>query len=230
MSEATSTKQRVVHIEGTPYSYRVDIELSGDHCDVTLLVPVVGGVVEHDFPLSFGGMPAEMAAQVVGPTIETVVRRIAPQIASAGLKFGDTSVTLTEKLLGAEKSRDVPIRFVSTPVLPEQVSAKMSPMTIHYQLQPAVDGEDPVAMFSVEVEGGSLSTCCMVPDANPGWLGSMAGIICNDLHMNAKYFPGENRVEARTESRHLHYANARSGETVMARIGEFDVTFTPDQA
>lgn len=113
MSEAASNKQRLVEIAGTPYSYRVDSELSGDHCDVTLLVPVIGGVVEHDFPLSFGGMPAEVAAQVVGPTIETVIRRIAPQIASAGLKFGDTSVTLTEKMLGAEKSLDVPIRFIA---------------------------------------------------------------------------------------------------------------------
>lgn len=113
MSEANSTKRRLVKIAGTPYSYRVDSELSGDHCDVTLLVPVDGGVVEHDFPLSFGGMSAEMVAQVVGTTIESVVRRIAPQIASAGLKSGDTTVTLTEKMFGTEKSRDVPIRFIA---------------------------------------------------------------------------------------------------------------------
>lgn len=104
----------------------------------------------------------------------------------------------------------------------------MTPMTIHYALLPAEGEEDPVAVFSVEIEGGSLSTGCVVPDPDPAALGTMAGIICNHLHMNAQYFPGEARGEARIERRQLHYGNREVGGAVSAIIGAFDVTFTPD--
>lgn len=104
----------------------------------------------------------------------------------------------------------------------------MTPMTIHYALQPAEDGEDPIAVFAVDIEGGSLSTGCVVPDPEPAALGAMAGIICNHLHMNAQHFPGEVRNEARIERRQLHYGNREVGGVVSAIIGAFDVTFTPD--
>lgn len=105
----------------------------------------------------------------------------------------------------------------------------MTPMTIHYALQSAEGDEPPVAVFSVEIEGGSLSTACVVTEAEPAGLGSMAGIICNHLHMNAKYFPGEERTDARTERRVLHYANHRENNGALSVVmGEFDVVFTPD--
>ncbi|MDG9927428.1 MULTISPECIES: hypothetical protein [unclassified Pseudomonas] len=105
----------------------------------------------------------------------------------------------------------------------------MTPMTIHYALQPAEGDEPPVAVFSVDIEGGSLSTACVVTDADPAGLGSMAGIICNQLHMNAKYFPGDDRDEERTERRHLHYGNGQADGQVVLLMGEFDVTFTPNE-
>ncbi|WP_220815674.1 hypothetical protein [Pseudomonas paralcaligenes] len=103
-------------------------------------------------------------------------------------------------------------------------------MTIHYALQPAEGDEPPVAVFSVEIEGGSLSTACVMTEAEPAGLGSMAGIICNHLYMNAKYFPGEERAEARTERRVLHYANHRETNGVLSMVmAEFDVVFTPSE-
>ncbi|WP_339731426.1 hypothetical protein [uncultured Pseudomonas sp.] len=103
----------------------------------------------------------------------------------------------------------------------------MTPMTIHYALLPAEGEEDPVAVFSVDIDGGSLSTGCVVPDSDPAALGAMAGIICNHLHMNAQHFPGDDRSEPRTERRQLHYGNREFGGAVSAIIGAFDVTFTP---
>lgn len=100
-------------------------------------------------------------------------------------------------------------------------------MIVHYALQSAEQGDAPIALFSVEIDGGSLSTGCVVPDADPAALGSMAGIICNHLHMNAKFFPGDDRSEERTERRHLHYGNGQAGGQVVPLMGEFDVTFTP---
>ena len=105
----------------------------------------------------------------------------------------------------------------------------MNPMTIHYALLPAEGEEDPVAVFSVDIDGGSLSTGCVVPDSDPAALGAMAGIICNHLHMNAQYFPGDDRAEPRTERRHLHYGNYNAGDQWMPQLGEFDVTFTPSE-
>ena len=105
--------------------------------------------------------------------------------------------------------------------------AKMSPMVVHYALQSAEQGEDPVALFSVEIDGGSLSTACLVPDAGPADLGAMAGIICNHMYMNAKYFPGDDRSEERTERRHLQYGNGQAAGQAVPLMGEFDVTFTP---
>ena len=107
------------------------------------------------------------------------------------------------------------------------LQAKMMPMVVHYALQSAEQGDDPVAVFSVEIDGGSLSTGCLVPDADPAALGSMAGIICNHLHMNAKYFPGDDRAGARAERRHLQYGHGHADGQVVPLMGEFDVTFTP---
>ena len=230
MNAATREGRRLCQVDGTPFSYLVDSVLKGDHADVTLMVPVPGGVVEHDFTLNFGDMPIEMVEQANGPMIEGIVMRLAPQIASAGLKEGDTQVTITEKYFGVEKTGEVPIRFVSTPALEqskELAAALMQPMTIHYALQPGEQGDDPIAVFSVEIDGGSLSTACLVPDADPAALGSMAGIICNHMHMNAKHFPGDDRSEERTERRHLHYGNGQAGGQAAPLMGEFDVTFTP---
>lgn len=108
----------------------------------------------------------------------------------------------------------------------------MTPMTIHYALMPAEGEEDPIAVFSVDIEGGSLSTGCVVPDSDPAALGAMAGIICNHLHMNAQHFLGDDRAELRTERRTLHYGNREVGlgDQVMPIMGAFDVTFTPVQA
>ncbi|CAN7520177.1 hypothetical protein LJR071_003536 [Pseudomonas sp. LjRoot71] len=54
----------------------------------------------------------------------------------------------------------------------------MTPMTVHYALLPAEGEEDPIAVFSVDIDGGSLSTGCVVPDSDPAalgrWLGSSA--------------------------------------------------------
>lgn len=107
------------------------------------------------------------------------------------------------------------------------LQAKMIPMVVHYALQSSEQGGDPIAVFSVEIDGGSLSTGCLVPDADPAALGSMAGIICNHMHMNAKYFPGDERSEERTERRHLHYGNGQADGQTVPLMGEFDVTFTP---
>ncbi|CAN7520413.1 hypothetical protein LJR071_003537 [Pseudomonas sp. LjRoot71] len=46
--------------------------------------------------------------------------------------------------------------------------------------------------------------------------------------MNAQHFPGDDRSEARTERRQLHYGNREFGGAVSAIIGAFDVTFTPE--
>lgn len=108
-----------------------------------------------------------------------------------------------------------------------QQQAKMATMVVHYALQSSEQGDDPVALFSVEIDGGSLSTACLVPDADPAALGSMAGIICNHMHMNAKYFPGDGRGEERTERRHLQYGNGQAAGQAVPLMGEFDVTFTP---
>jgi len=118
---------------------------------------------------------------------------------------------------------------VSNPIQESGINlqAKMMPMVIHYALQLFEHGDDPIAVFSVEIDGGSLSTGCLVPDADPAALGSMAGIICNHMHMNAKYFPGDDRAEARTERRHLHYGNGQADGQAVPLMGEFDVTFTP---
>lgn len=110
----------------------------------------------------------------------------------------------------------------------DQPQSNMESMIVHYALQPAEQGDDPIAVFSVEIDGGSLSTGCLVPDADPAALGSMAGIICNHMHMNAKYFPGDDRSEERTERRHLHYGNGQAGDQLVPLMGEFDVTFTPN--
>ena len=115
-----------------------------------------------------------------------------------------------------------PIQEIDT-----QQQAKMATMVVHYALQSSEQGDDPVALFSVEIDGGSLSTACLVPDADPAALGSMAGVICNHMHMNAKYFPGDDRAQERTELRQLHYGNREVGGSVTAIIGAFDVTFTP---
>ncbi|EAA3799476.1 hypothetical protein DOQ73_24830, partial [Salmonella enterica subsp. enterica] len=88
--------------------------------------------------------------------------------------------------------------------------------------------EPPVAVFSVEIEGGSLSTACVMAEAEPAGLGSMAGIICNHLYMNAKYFPGEERAEARTERRMVHFRISEMDGQVVTDMAEFDVVFTPD--
>lgn len=109
-----------------------------------------------------------------------------------------------------------------------QQQAKMMPMVIHYALQSSEQGDDPIAVFSVDIDGGSLSTGCLVPDADPAALGSMAGIICNHMHMNAKYFPGDDRAEERTERRHLQYGHGQAGDQLVPLMGEFDVTFTPN--
>lgn len=109
------------------------------------------------------------------------------------------------------------------------LQAKMTPMVVHYALQQDEHNEDPIALFSVEIDGGSLSTACLVPDAGPADLGAMAGIICNHMHMNAKYFPGDERDEERTERRHLHYGNGQAAGQAVPLIGEFDVTFTPNE-
>ena len=111
-----------------------------------------------------------------------------------------------------------------------QLQAKMMPMVIHYALQSSEQGDDPIAVFSVEIDGGSLSTGCLVPDADPAALGSMAGIICNHMHMNAKYFPGDDRSEERTERRHLQYGHGQAGGQAVPLMGEFDVTFTPNES
>lgn len=109
-----------------------------------------------------------------------------------------------------------------------QQQAKMLPMVVHYALQSSEQGVDPIAVFSVEIDGGSLSTACLVPDADPAALGSMAGIICNHMHMCAEYFPGDDRSEERTERRHLQYGHGQAGDQVVPLMGEFDVTFTPN--
>lgn len=230
MNAATHEGRRLCLVDGTPFSYLLDSKLSGDHCIVTLLVSVPGGVVEHDFPLGFGGMPMELVEPTIGRMIESIVMRLAPQIAGAGVKEGDTTVSIVEKAFGAEGSREVPIRFVSTPVseqVEEPVAASMQPMFIHYGLQQAEPGDDPIAVFSVEIDGGSLSTACLVPDAGPADLGAMAGIICNHMHMSAKHFPGDDRAEERTERRHLQYGNGQADGQAVPLMGEFDVTFTP---
>ncbi|TRO29617.1 hypothetical protein EQ826_01705 [Ectopseudomonas mendocina] len=116
-----------------------------------------------------------------------------------------------------------PIQEIDT-----QQQAKMTPMVVHYALQSSEQGDDPVAVFSVEIEGGSLSTACLVPDAGPADLGAMAGIICNHMHMNAKHFPGDDRAEERTERRHLQYGNGQAAGQAVPLMGEFDVTFTPN--
>lgn len=104
----------------------------------------------------------------------------------------------------------------------------MTPMTIHYALLPAEADEDPVAVFSVDIDGGSLSTGCVVPDSDPAALGAMAGIICDNMHSEAHYFPGNDRSEARTERRHLYCGTSKSGDTYYPKAAAFDVTFTPD--
>lgn len=229
MNAATREGRRLCQVDGTPFSYLVDGVLKGEHADVTLLIPVPGGVVEHDFAFNFGGTPIELVEPTIDPMIASIVLRLAPQIASAGLKEGDTQVAITETLFGVEKSRQVPIRFVATPVLEqssELAQASMQPMTVHYALQPAEQGDDPVAVFSVEIDGGNLSTACLVPDADPAALGSMAGIICNSMFINAHHFPGEDHSE-RSERRLLQCGVVGLGGMSGARMAEFDVTFTP---
>ena len=106
----------------------------------------------------------------------------------------------------------------------------MKPMTVHYALHPAEDGATgQMAEFMVEIEGGVLSTCCLVEDPGPAMLGNMAGMICGRLHADAGQFPGDNRNEQRTVRQVIKFATVQVAGLAAPRYAQFDVMFTPNE-
>lgn len=106
----------------------------------------------------------------------------------------------------------------------------MKPMTVHYALHPVEEGAaGQMAEFMVEIEGGVLSTCCLVPDPDPAMLGNMAGMICGRLHADAGQFPGDNRNEQRTVRQVIQFATGQVAGLAAPRYAQFDVMFTPNE-
>lgn len=112
MSNLTQEKRRIFQIEGTPFSFSIDRQLT-DETDLTLMVPVEGGLVEYSTQLNFGGLGIETPDSFVDSQVSRFVMPIAEQIVEARLFASDTSLMIHFKAPnGGSIDRKIDVRFV----------------------------------------------------------------------------------------------------------------------
>ncbi|MDG9927429.1 MULTISPECIES: hypothetical protein [unclassified Pseudomonas] len=114
MQESTaSTGKRVVQIVGTPYSYRIDEQPTEERYSYTLQVKVEDGVVEHDGKMTLPGKIVFAFPEQQDILVTQFLRPLAEQLAKAGLKAGDESVTVRLPTpSGGSQEAKLPIRFI----------------------------------------------------------------------------------------------------------------------